>query len=598
MKKRLLFLGCSILICLSNVNAQGFGTVDINNVNATVNTSGSQFWDLNQASLFEVPKGSGKSTIFASNLWIGGVDVSNQLKMAAARLDPDNDFYPGPILGYNTNTDYATEMPNWERVWVLTQAEIQNYVDFYECGIDPNCNQAQTYPNYIIPIDILEWPAHGDVLKDQAKYLAPFVDRDGDGEYEPLDGDIPAIKGHQAAYFILNDVGGLHLESGAEQIGIEVHCMAYAMSCSDAALNNTLFMDYRIINRHTFTITDTYLGVWTDGDLGNPLDDFVGSDVDRSAYYFYNGDSIDEDNAGALGYGADLAAQAVVILGGAAQDPDGMDNQIGGNGVPGSNESPNGMGYSDGITDNERLGLTNFMPYSIGGSSTGSDFYNSMRSIHGDGTHAVYGGTGHTNGCPGNGSSSQGFSCDNANFMFPDSSDSYGYGTSGNPQVAWSETYSGNIPADRRGVGASGPFTFAPNAEINLNVAYVFAQENNPTNHSEVDLLKQRIDSVRSYFINDQYPCYSPISLSVNSANKTIMHSLYPNPTKDQITLQLSDISGIQEINLFNSVGELLSTRKQIEKITHFDLSTIESGIYFLIIQSDNQSITEKIIKY
>lgn len=56
------------------------------------------------------------------------------------------------------------------------------------------------------PIEVIaNWPAHGDVSKGQAYYLAPFVDNNNDGDYNPLDGDYPKIKGQQAIYYIYND---------------------------------------------------------------------------------------------------------------------------------------------------------------------------------------------------------------------------------------------------------------------------------------------------------------------------------------------------------------------------------------------------------
>ncbi len=53
------------------------------------------------------------------------------------------------------------------------------------------------------PIPILEWPANGNPFAKGAggvalvvnHDLAPFVDVNGDGKYNPLLGDYPAMKG-------------------------------------------------------------------------------------------------------------------------------------------------------------------------------------------------------------------------------------------------------------------------------------------------------------------------------------------------------------------------------------------------------------------
>ncbi|MCI5054501.1 MAG: T9SS type A sorting domain-containing protein [Flavobacteriales bacterium] len=581
----------AVLITPIILFGQGFGTVDINNISATVNTSGSQFWDLQQSPLFEAPKGSGLSPIFASSLWVAGVDVSNQLKVAGSTFNSNgSDFFPGPILSPGvgvSSSSYQVEMPKWEKVWVLTQAEIQNFVDYYNCGFDPNCDQNISFPGYSIPQNILDWPAHGDTAIGQAFYLAPFIDRNGNGIYEPTQGDIPKIKGHQAAYFIMNDEGGIH-GSGGYPIGIEVHCMAYSFACTEQSLDNTLFFNYRIINRSTFTLTDFYAGIWTDGDLGNPMDDYIGSDVGRSAYYFYNGDALDEDNAGALGYQQNLAAQGVTFLGGVPQDFDGFDNAFG----IGQGESPNGIGYGDAIVDNERLGLTSFL--GLGSNSSNFiDIYNAMTSRMSDGSHTVYGGNGHYLGC------AQPFSCVHTQFMFPGNSDALGYGTSGIAQPNWNEINSGNTPGDRKSVGTSGPITLSPGLEFELDIAYVFAQKNatDPVGQ-EVDMLLTRIDSVRSYFMSDQYPCFTPILLSQENARSDFKSTtnIYPNPSSD--FLNVSSNETIDNVIIFNALGKEVYRVNVAQSSMILNLKELSDGIYFIELRSENQILTKKFIKY
>ena len=45
----------------------------------------------------------------------------------------------------------------------------------------------------------------GDTSLGQAPYLAPFVDVDYDGLYNPALGDYPDVMGDQAIFFIFND---------------------------------------------------------------------------------------------------------------------------------------------------------------------------------------------------------------------------------------------------------------------------------------------------------------------------------------------------------------------------------------------------------
>ena len=64
--------------------------LDTNNISAKINADGSLF-----NSHFEVPKGSGNHTIYENNIWIGGLDGSSQLHLAADKYIENNniDFF-------------------------------------------------------------------------------------------------------------------------------------------------------------------------------------------------------------------------------------------------------------------------------------------------------------------------------------------------------------------------------------------------------------------------------------------------------------------------------------------------------------------------
>ena len=69
------------------------------------------------------------------------------------------------------------------------------------------------------------------------------------GMARTIRGDYPAIKGDQAIWWIMNDLNQGHMESQADPLGIELHGMAYAYNSNNTAVNNTIFMEYTIINR-------------------------------------------------------------------------------------------------------------------------------------------------------------------------------------------------------------------------------------------------------------------------------------------------------------------------------------------------------------
>lgn len=482
--------------------------LDLNNVRAMIHTGGDMWWDLNNNARYEIPKGSRKTSLFAGALWLGGRDVNNQLKVAAQRFRQDGvDYWTGPLDLVNAEID-AAECNKWDKHFLIYRREVEEFRGWFLSN-----DRETEFPGYRIPNSILDWPWNGDISKGQAANLAPYKDVDGDGEYDPLnDGDYPLydldnsidcttdrtprIYGDQTLFWIFNDKGNVHTETGANPIGMEIHAQAFAFSTNDD-INNMTFYNYRLYNRSTFTLTDTYFGVWVDADLGNAQDDFVGCDVIRGLGYCYNGDAVD-GNGAINEYGANPPAVGVDFFEGPFQDNDGIDNSVG----IGFNQALNGLGYGDGTADNERFGMRRFLYHNNNGGGgninttdpdNGSDYYNYLRGIWKDGTKMIYGGTGHVSG--------NGDPTTFADFMFPDDSDQEFYwGTQGKPVPIWSEESAGNVPFDRRFLHSAGPFTLLPGADNDITVGVVWARALSGGPFQSVRKLKQVDDKAQQLF--------------------------------------------------------------------------------------------------
>ena len=91
----------------------------------------------------------------------------------------------------------------------------------------------------------------------------------------------------------------MHTESQAGALGFEIRAQAFAFSTNDE-VNNMTFNNYRIINRSTFRLTNTYFSTWFDPDLGNYTDDIIGCDIARGLGYCYNSDTEDEGPLGTV----------------------------------------------------------------------------------------------------------------------------------------------------------------------------------------------------------------------------------------------------------------------------------------------------------
>lgn len=538
-------------------NASTF--LEFNNVKALIH-SGGNLWQIagENRSMYEVPKGSGIMALFTSALWLGGVDVNGQLKIAAVRYRTGQDYWTGPLTTAGEAEIIPSQCTEYDRHFTITQDEVREFDAWFKAGEQDALNgtntQAEMFPDYEIPISILDWPAHGDQSLGQDLYLAPFYDRDSDGFYDPLKGDYPwydiekeldcsvdrtvTLYGDQTVWWVMNDKGNIHTETGGDPLGMEIRCQAFAFATNDE-VNNMTFYNYELVNRSTQTLYDTYFGVFIDGALGGPFDDYVGCDVQRGLGYTYNGNSYDATDGGWLGYGDNPPACGIDFFEGPYQDNDGVDNPLIGdyytakteNGIP----YPGlGIGYGDGIIDNERMGMSKFLYYNnFGGGAnpaqtdplTGQDYYNYLSGYWKDGTHFVYGGNGH----PGDPSANP---LVEAQYMFPDDTDTLGWGTEGIPQPKWTEQTAGNVPYDRRFAQSSGPFVLKPGAVNNITVGVVWARATSGDPFESVKELQKADDKAQALFDN----CFKVLDgphapeLSIQEMENELIISIH-NPT-------------------------------------------------------------------
>jgi hypothetical protein len=493
--------------------------LELNNVRAMIHTAGNLWQVPNQNfSQYEVPKNSGIMALFTAALWLGGTDVNNQLKLAALRYRDGQDYWSGPLTQITAETTYDN-CSKYDKHFVTTQDMVREFNAWFEAGLNDQQNgtvtQNELFPGYKVPDIIKNWPAHGDVTQGQDYYLAPFYDFNGDGHYNWEDGDFPwydikkdkecsvdrsvSLYGDMNYWWVMNDKGNIHTETGADPIGMEIRAQAFAFASNDE-INNMTFYNYELINRGTQTLYNTYFGFFTDGALGDPYDDYVGCDVSRGLGYYYNGDNYDADNSGYKGYGNSPPAVGVDFFEGPYQDDDGIDNGFG----IGEDEALNGIGYGDGIVDNERFGMRRFLYYSntTNGANpnqtdpvNASDYYNYLRGYWKDGTKFVYGGSGHISDPDANPL----MPCD---FMFPGTTDPQGWGTGGVPQPNWTEQTANNTPNDRRFVESAGPFLLKPGAVNNITVGVVWARSTGGDPFQSVETLRRADDKAQALFEN------------------------------------------------------------------------------------------------
>ncbi len=130
---------------------------------------------------------------------------------------------------------------------------------------------------------------------------APFYDLDGDGVYDPADGETPGIaNADQVVWFVITDANQTTTNDlyGTDPIGIEQQMTLWAYNQPGASLGQIVFKQIRIINKGDGDLTDAYISLWSDPDVGAYSNDLIGVDTSLSMMYAYNGEATDGDYDG------------------------------------------------------------------------------------------------------------------------------------------------------------------------------------------------------------------------------------------------------------------------------------------------------------
>lgn len=508
------------------------------------------------------PKDKGTITIYGSSLWLGGIDQGGQLHIAAQTYRQSGDdftygLYPASSASFN-----------WNKVWKIRKTMIDSFRNNLYSSIPPVIDQ---------------WPAHGNTSLGQADQLAPFKDLNNNGIYEPNLGEFPCIKGDEAIYAIYND-DIQHGETGGNKLGVEVHQMIYAFNNpNDSALWNTVFFNYKIINRSSNTYNPFYISWWADTDIGNYSDDFVGTDVERNLIFAYNGDNYDETAFGTLGFNNYLPAIGFRFLDfPLAPYNDGIDNNK--NCIIDEPNEKVSLKYS--MTYNNNFGS---FPAATTSPTSAINFWNYIRSIWKDNTPLKR--------------ISNGYDTSSVippyTYIYPDSSDNQkGWGSNGNCQTpitftnSWDEVSLNNTPNDKIILGTIGPLILTPNSEICFSFAYIFAYDTlHPNDYIyPIRLLKKRSDDINTYFSNQQLGgCGCYIYAGINELSDWI-NKIYPIPADNELHLELQKSKGIKSIVISDITGKqiLFKNINFPETDILLNTSTISDGYYFIILQNSN----------
>lgn len=473
----------------------------------------------------------GKSVNFASNLWYTANDGSNTITTAPNFRQFEYQTFSGPKAD---NYD-STYLAKYDRVWTITKEEIETHRSNY------------SFSFYTAPPSILNWPGSGDVNNGEDQIIAPFEDHNFNGIYEPLKGEVPLIRGHQAAYFIYNDFRGPKSSAGGTGSGMEFQCMAYSYDTTDPAIAKTVFLAVKAINRTNSTLTNVKFGLWSDFDLGYSGDDLMGSDSISQFCYVMNADNNDE---GPFGFGANPPAHAMSFL-----------NQPAGGAMYYSNSSspisgnPNSSSHSNNLLNSHWLNGSPLIlenPCGAGCTTSGDGYVSS-----GVGTRT--------------------------NWFFNMANNWYQ-----NPTLL----------DDLRAILYTESTTISSGDYACLD--YIYTTAHDPSNANitaQLALLNVYLGEIQQFYMNQSFACLSE-GVSIDEESENLLN-VYPIPAKSGRKLVITCTSPIQKVELINVNGQVIYTEENNTPSLEFNLTIPHTppGIYIVKSEVQNgETIMSKVV--
>lgn len=500
---------------------------------------------------------------FEAGILAGGIDAGENLVFHESRGESN-------ISGVEGETDLPIDH------WRVTAEQIEAHrADFEDNGVIDN------------PIDaVFAWPGFGNAffadyngfefaaLTNNLYGLANFWDTNSNGVYEPDQGDFPVleIRGCVAQLenaiipaemiffpFVNNSFGGSNT--------LEYQLTAFRIDCEepDAAVSNSIFLSYRIINKGQITLTDTHFGFFMDGDIGCPTDDYVGFFPERSAAYFYNADAEDESCFGLNSFLQEPPALGVDLF----RTP--------------LNEVLEETGVSTAMPINN-ASLGNFPPGTTD-YNTIAEAYNYLQGIWRDGSPLVNEGIG-----------------------YGDEGEETDFAFDGNPATGegWSEASAGNPPGDRRIILSSAPFVLFPGSVNEMIVALSYSREPGLSHLEQVTALRDRTDDVQGLFdscfeVSENTVGFTGCSPVVTSLNGEptfggLRWGVFPNPAAELITIDLPIDMEEASIELYNTQGQRLKIYEARAGQQQLDLRSLPRGLYYLrLVLANGQQHTKRI---
>lgn len=464
-----------------------------------------------------VMEAANASAVFAHGHYIVGYLGDSALTSCFSPYAMGVDHVPGPRAD-NYGLDYTDR---YQRTWPLDIGLLWEHA--------ANAGQG----GYQVPEVIANWPAHGNTANGEPALMAPFQDVDGDGNYEPDDGDGPLMQGDRSVLILANDHAA-DTAAGMYPSGFDSRIEVFGFDApQEPVLWETLFARYSLTNRSGQTYDSVVVALNTDADIGCADDDFIGCDPELDLYYFYNWDEEDQMCNGNAAFGLHPPAFGVTGL----NLP--MRSFI----VP-SRDAP--------ACCNDPTTTTHAANYADGIWRDGTPLINTVTGLP-------------------------------TRYMFSDYPDVPG---------GYHEVNQTN--PDRRGIASFGPYlNVAPDETICLDVAFVFARDTTQNNIQNARVLQDKVIALRSWYDQHIGGCgnYPTVGLPENGP-RPVGLTLQPNPGDGLVRVRRARSNEKAWLTVFDAGGQLVQQQQFPMGVAEvlLDASVQAPGVYTVRITSAEMS--------
>ncbi len=229
----------------------------------------------------QYPQPFGPYVIFAAGIQIGA--LVNGVPTVSV-VDFDSEFQPGALT--KTNATDTTEVP---------------------IASEPGSVNNKLFALYGDGRDGTPSGNNGDDIDDRANW--PSLE----GAPVKPDGS-PLVIGDLMSWCVYNDMDStihrLPDESNKTPLGLEIQQTSFQINVGN--YSDVFFMYYKIINKGTKHLHDTYVASWFDADVDDASNDLIATDTLTNMVFAYNSDNSDQLSQGGSAFGADFFQGPVV----------------------------------------------------------------------------------------------------------------------------------------------------------------------------------------------------------------------------------------------------------------------------------------------